>query len=86
MGGACYTHYALKDSFDKIAPCLVFSLLIICRLTTLYQVTRREKAEKDTIEKVIKNVKAESSTHSDKDAPRSIDTSSSKKTLDKKTE
>jgi hypothetical protein len=83
MGGACYTHYALKDSFDKVAPCLIFGLLIICRLTTLYQASRREKAEKETIERLIKDVRTES-INSDKDAVPSIK-ASTRKTGGKKT-
>jgi hypothetical protein len=32
MLGAVYTHYALHDKFDRMAPGIVFSLLLITRL------------------------------------------------------
>lgn len=34
MIGAIYTHYALKDTLDKMTPALVFGLLLICRYIT----------------------------------------------------
>lgn len=46
MVGGFYTHYALKDSFERMAPSLIFSLLIICRLIILYQVHKKEKRKK----------------------------------------
>ncbi len=49
MSGAIYTHIALNDAFDRIAPSLVFSLLIICRLIILYQVKCKEKRELEII-------------------------------------
>jgi hypothetical protein len=32
MLGAVYTHYALHDKLDRMAPGIVFSLLLITRL------------------------------------------------------
>jgi len=32
MFGAIYTHYALHDKFDRMAPGIVFSLILITRL------------------------------------------------------
>ncbi len=43
MLGAVYTHYALHDKFERIAPGLVFSLLLLTRLIIHRQVTQREK-------------------------------------------
>jgi hypothetical protein len=52
MSGAIYTHIALNDAFDRIAPSLVFSLLIICRLIILYQVNCKEKRELEIIKQL----------------------------------
>lgn len=43
MLGAVYTHYALHDKFDRMAPGLVFSLLLVTRLIIHRQVSQREK-------------------------------------------
>ena len=43
MLGAVYTHYALKDKFERMAPGLVFSLLLLTRLIIYRQVSQREK-------------------------------------------
>ena len=43
MLGAVYTHYMLHDKFERIAPGLVFSLLLLTRLIIHRQVTQREK-------------------------------------------
>lgn len=43
MLGAVYTHYILHDKFERIAPGLVFSLLLLTRLIIHRQVTQREK-------------------------------------------
>lgn len=32
MLGAIYTHYALSDKFDRMAPGIIFSLLLFTRL------------------------------------------------------
>lgn len=45
MFGAFYTHFALGDPFERMAPALVFGLLIVCRFIILYQVSQREKKE-----------------------------------------
>jgi len=42
MLGAVYTHYILHDKFDRMAPGLVFSLLLLTRLIIHRQVTQRE--------------------------------------------
>ncbi|CAF1600814.1 unnamed protein product, partial [Didymodactylos carnosus] len=43
MLGAVYTHYILKDKFERMAPGLVFSLLLLTRLIIHRQVQQREK-------------------------------------------
>ncbi len=43
MLGAVYTHYILHDKFERLAPGLVFSLLLLTRLIIHRQVSRREK-------------------------------------------
>ena len=45
MLGAVYTHYTLGDKFERMAPGLVFSLLLITRLIIHRQVKQREKNE-----------------------------------------
>ena len=35
MLGAIYTHYALNDKFDRMAPGIIFSLLLFTRLLIL---------------------------------------------------
>ncbi|CAF0787669.1 unnamed protein product [Adineta steineri] len=46
MLGAVYVHYMLHDKFERIAPGLVFSLLLLTRLIIHRQVTQREKRSK----------------------------------------
>jgi hypothetical protein len=46
MLGAVYTHYILRDKFERMAPGLVFSLLLITRLIIHRQVTQREKSQR----------------------------------------
>ncbi len=58
MGGAVYTHYSLKDSFERIAPSLVFCLLTICRLVILYQVNSKEKREMEIMRKMYEEMSA----------------------------
>jgi len=43
MLGAVYTHYTLGDKFERMAPGLAFSLLLLTRLIIHRQVTQREK-------------------------------------------
>lgn len=43
MLGAVYTHYILNDKFERMAPGLVFSLLLLTRLIIHRQVSQREK-------------------------------------------
>jgi hypothetical protein len=45
MGLSIWTHYTLKDQFEKMAPSLVFGSLLICRLIIAYQVESREALE-----------------------------------------
>ena len=59
MMGAVYFHYTLKDSFDRMAPCFVFSLLIICRLIILFQVNHREKREIEMMKKYMNEINKE---------------------------
>jgi len=67
MLGAVYTHYVLHDKFERMAPGLVFSLLLITRLIIHRQVSQREK-KKEKIEK-----KAESEGEGEGDASESPD-------------
>ncbi len=41
-----YTHYALGDNFERMAPSLIFGLLLTCRLIILAQVVKKEKADR----------------------------------------
>lgn len=43
MLGAVYTHYVLGDKFERMAPGLVFALLLLTRLIIHRQVTQRDK-------------------------------------------
>jgi len=55
MLGAVYTHYILNDKFERMAPGLVFSLLLLTRLIIHRQVERGEKkGKKEEFVKVIK--------------------------------
>ncbi|XP_003747738.1 transmembrane protein 35A [Galendromus occidentalis] len=40
--GAIYTHLMLWDPFERMAPSLFFTLLLLCRLVVYYQVKKRE--------------------------------------------
>jgi cell division protein FtsL len=42
MLGAVYTHYALNDKFDRMAPGLIFSLLLLTRLVIYWQGKRSD--------------------------------------------
>jgi hypothetical protein len=53
LGGAFYTHNMLNDPFERMAPCIVFSLLIICRLVIFYQVNKREKQEMELLKQIM---------------------------------
>lgn len=48
-----YTHYALDDSFERMAPSLIFGLLLVCRLIILLQVIKKEKDEIEAINKMM---------------------------------
>jgi hypothetical protein len=43
MVGGFATHYILNDKFERMAPAIVFTLLLACRLIIVYQVERRER-------------------------------------------
>ncbi|CAF3570030.1 unnamed protein product [Rotaria socialis] len=49
MMGAVYTHYVLHDKFDRMAPGLVFGLLLLTRLIIYRQVAQRE--QRSSVEK-----------------------------------
>jgi hypothetical protein len=57
LGGAFYTHVALGDAMERMAPCLVFMLLTLCRLVILYQVNRKEKQEMEMMIRLIEEMK-----------------------------
>ena len=62
LGGALYTHYALNDPFERMAPALIFGLLTICRLIILYQVSRKERQEEELIRRLIFEAKSKEET------------------------
>lgn len=43
--GGIYTHFMIGDKFERIAPSIVFTLMLCCRLIVHYQVKRRETKE-----------------------------------------
>lgn len=45
MLGAVYTHAALRDKFERMAPSIVFSLMLGCRLVVFYQVQSRQRSK-----------------------------------------
>ena len=54
MIGGGYTHYALGDSFERMAPSLIFGLLLICRLVILMQVIKKEKQDLELLKEYMK--------------------------------
>lgn len=42
MLGAAYSHYAVGDRFERMAPALVFTFMLTCRLVVNWQVKRKE--------------------------------------------
>ena len=52
MHGGFYTHYALGDTFERMAPSLVFGLLLVCRLVIWFQVKAREKRDEEFLRKL----------------------------------
>lgn len=46
MGGAVYTHYAIEDKFERIAPAIVFTFMLTCRLIVYFQVFKKEQRER----------------------------------------
>jgi hypothetical protein len=82
MLGAVYTHYILHDKFERIAPGLVFSLLLLTRLIIHRQVSQREnrlgavkktaaKVEKDEVEQESDD--QESASDNDEDKQEAVD-------------
>jgi hypothetical protein len=62
LGGAFYTHYALGDPFERMAPSLIFALLVICRMVILYQVNLRERKEEELIRRLLNEVRSKEDT------------------------
>jgi hypothetical protein len=62
LGGAFYTHYALGDPFERMAPSLIFALLVMCRMIILYQVNRRERQEEELIKRLISEARSKDDT------------------------
>lgn len=54
-----YTHYSLGDSFERMAPALIFGLLLMCRLIILLQVVKKEKKDLEMVKKLIHQKKME---------------------------
>ncbi|XP_054168732.1 novel acetylcholine receptor chaperone-like [Oppia nitens] len=50
--GGIYTHVMIGDRFERIAPSIVFTLMLCCRLIVSYQVKRREVNEELNIKKL----------------------------------
>lgn len=48
-----YTHYALGDSFERMAPSLIFGLLLFCRLIILFQVVKKEKKDLELMKELM---------------------------------
>lgn len=46
-----YTHYKLNDKFERLAPSIVFSLMLVCRLIVYMQVKKRTENEYKTKER-----------------------------------
>merc|ERR550517_1299421 len=44
-----YSHWAINDDFERIAPSLVFLLLLTCRLVVDWQIVRSERSEKEKV-------------------------------------
>ena len=42
-----YSHWVINDDFERIAPSLVFLLLLTCRLVVDWQIVRSERSEKE---------------------------------------
>jgi hypothetical protein len=57
MAGGFYTHFSLNDSFERMAPSLIFGMLIICRLIILNQVNKKERKEEEMIRKFLEEAK-----------------------------
>lgn len=46
-----YSHYVLKDKFERIAPYLVFALMLSCRMVVFYQVLKRDRIQGEKLAK-----------------------------------
>ncbi len=60
-----YIHYALGDNFERMAPSLIFGLLLICRLIILYQVIKKEKKDLELVKKFMQEAETEQETLKD---------------------
>ncbi|CAH1799331.1 unnamed protein product [Owenia fusiformis] len=56
MLGAVYTHWALKEGLERMAPALVFSLLLLCRYI-IYLQYRAKLEEDERIEMLQQRIK-----------------------------
>ena len=77
MGTQFYTHYALGDSFERMAPALIFGLLLFCRLIILMQVIKKEKKDAEMMKKLTEAQMANETTEE-------VDASTSDEVEDKK--
>ncbi len=56
-----YTHYMLGDNFERMAPALIFGLLLTCRLIILVQVIKKEKQDRaEMLERLIQEQNGQS--------------------------
>lgn len=67
MVGGFFTHYTLNDRFDRMAPALVFTLLLLCRLLIAYQVSKRERKELDEFNKLVEQAQQENEKQSEEE-------------------
>ena len=73
-----YTYFALGDNFERMAPSLIFGLLLVCRLVILLQVIKKEREDTAAMNKML----AEMAEHEqDEDAAEATTPAEEKKDL-----
>jgi hypothetical protein len=65
MGFSVWTHYTIKDPFEKMAPALVFGSLLVCRLIIAFQVEKRDQLE--TENRILRDLYEESKANEDRE-------------------
>jgi len=46
-----YTHWAINDKFERMAPSLVFFFMLVCRMVVDWQFAKQEKLEQEEMAK-----------------------------------